>query len=121
LGPLSSSAIAKVLKNNLHIKKLDLYGNGKIKINLFDCLFSALRDPGTIAIVDLLRSPSCSITELNLGCNEIWEEGGKALGDVLKVNKSVLFFFQKKNLFNLFFFLFVVENIRTWCRNHILA
>jgi hypothetical protein len=51
--------------------------------------FIAIRDPGTHSIVELLRSPQCTLTELNLGCNEIWDEGGKALGEVLKINKTV--------------------------------
>ncbi len=36
IGPLSSGAIAKVLKNNGHIKKLDLYGNGNISSFLLE-------------------------------------------------------------------------------------
>ncbi len=39
--------------------------------------------------MEVLRSPVCSIVDLNLGCNEIWEEGGKAIGEMLRVNKSV--------------------------------
>ena len=49
----------------------------------------AIRDVGATALVEVLKSPSCQIVEMNLGCNEIWEDGGKAIGEVLRVNKSV--------------------------------
>src|SRR4051812_4376234 len=72
--------------------------------------FLALRDPGAMAVVDLLRSTSCAITDLNVGCNEIWEEGGKALGEVLKVNKSV----KKKGLSGFLIVLVAIFGIGCW-------
>ena len=39
MGPLAAAAIAKVLKNNLQVKKLDLYGNGRKK-NQLNCFYS---------------------------------------------------------------------------------
>lgn len=77
LGPITANSIVKLIKNNPFIRKIDLYGNG-------------LRDPGTLNLIELLKLPNCYVQELNLGCNEIWDEGGKALGEVLAINKSVL-------------------------------
>jgi hypothetical protein len=39
--------------------------------------------------MDMLNSTPTLLHSLNLGCNDIWDEGGKAIGEMLKFNKNV--------------------------------
>jgi hypothetical protein len=93
LGPNTALTISKMIKNIPVVEKIDLYGNGMY----IWCMRTAhrrlvIQDIGAAAIVDAIKTSS-SVRHLNLGCNDICDEGGKAIGQMLKFNKSVCRFF----------------------------
>jgi Leucine Rich repeat len=58
-------------------------------------------------------SPPLQLQVLNLGCNDIGDEGGKAIGNMLKFNNTV--FSYSISLFQFSFRSTEVEYTRAWC------
>ncbi|KAL0282106.1 UNVERIFIED_CONTAM: hypothetical protein Sangu_2970200, partial [Sesamum angustifolium] len=85
IGATGAEYIADMLKYNSTISSLDLRANG-----LRDevCLF-ALSFRGAICLARSLKVVNEALTSLNLGFNEIRDEGAFAIAQALKANEDV--------------------------------
>ena len=95
-----------MLKSVGSIKVLDLYGNGLLISAVLHYAQSRLKQStvissvGAVALIEALHATATSTStpmgmhmlqlhSLNLGANDIGDEAGKAIGDLLRFNTTV--------------------------------